>query len=354
MARTDSEARSLNQVIADINKTQGEGAVIKGSQIIWERIPRITTGSLVFDIALGGGWPANQWHEIVGHQSSGKTAIVMQTIAANQRLDPNFTTWWLAAETFDIPYALMNGVDVERVLVHDTNVMEAGMERILQVSKTREVDCIVIDSYPALVPIEEDDKQSGESSPGRGARVSNQFWRKQGSATRRSLVIEERPITGFMINQWREQIGVMHGDPRISPGGKGKNFAAYTQVDVRRGDWHKSGTEPYGQEIHVTTMKNKSHRPRRTAKMTYYFADAEGKKAGTYDLNEEVVLAAISYGVLIPAAGSWLTYGDLKLNGRPGWIKAIEEDPSLRDKIHAEVMAVASRGNERKAPKAKK
>lgn len=340
----------LAALVTKVNKKYGAGAVIQGSEIDWSRVPRITSGSLGLDVILGGGWPVNQWAEIIGHESSGKTAIVLKTIAANQAADPNWTAWWLASEPWDPAYADMLGVDRSRVVLHDTNVMEDGYQAILDVAKAQVVDCVVIDSLPALVPSREDTNEAGETAPGLQAWMTNQFFRKQGSATRRSLTTLERPITGFLINQWREQIGVMHGDPRITPGGKGKNFAAVIRLDVRRGDWIKpDGGEPAGQTIHARTLKNKSHRPHRVCNFDFYFTDCEGHRAGSYDRLKEVANVGVIYGVIL-RSGSWFSYGDRKWQGLAAMTEEMAADPVLAEEVAQEVLSIVRRG-ERAAPK---
>jgi recombination protein RecA len=143
--------QEIDSIIADVNKKYGDDTVVKGSRIHKE-LPRITTGVLSFDLMLGGGWPVNQWSEIIGNESSGKTALAYKTIAANQALDPEWTAMWVAAEEYVPAYAEAIGVDLDRLWVVETNVMEYVYDISLRVLDKRAVDCIVIDSLPALVP----------------------------------------------------------------------------------------------------------------------------------------------------------------------------------------------------------
>lgn len=325
--------------MAKLNKEYA-GTVLLGSELNFDKIPRITSGSLSLDVILGGGWPANQWHEIYGEFSVGKTAVVLQTIAANQRADKEWRVWWLAAEHFEPGYALLCGVDLDRVYVHDTNVMEEGYQKILEVAITREIDCVVIDSLPALVPGREDENEVGAMAPGLGALITNQFFRKEGRATRRSLVSEDRPITGFVINQIRQKIGVMYGSPDTTPGGKHKDFAYYTRVELRRDEWIKTdGPEPVGIVIKATTQKNKSHRPHRVATFAFYNTEVEGHPAGRYDTMSEMVDVGIAYGIITAAGGGMYYYGGEGHKGRAALKDAIRTSDHLQTDITGEVLA---------------
>ena len=177
----------LAKVIANINKKMGSDTIILGSDIRADVMGRLTTGSLSLDVALGGGWPINQWHELIGEASNGKTAIALKTIAANQKRDPNFTTVWVAAEQWVPTYAELCGVDPTRVYVISTNIMEEAYEAVIQITESKAVDCIVIDSLPALLPSAEDEKEMEEATVGRGALLTNKFFRKIGKASKRSL-----------------------------------------------------------------------------------------------------------------------------------------------------------------------
>ena len=343
-----SKPETLAGIINQLNQTHGPGTVVRGSELNWEKVPRMPSGSFALDTILGGGWPINRWAEIYGDFSCGKTTLILKTIAANQQSDPAWTVWWLAAEEFDTELARMCGVDLSRVHLHETNVMQEGLQRVIDVAETREVDCIVIDSYPALVPAEEDDADMGDWAVGLGARLNGQFWRKQGPAVRRSLVEEERPLIGFVVNQPREKIGVTWGNPETTPGGRGKNFYYSIRLQLRRGDWIEIGTkehkEKVGQEITATAVKNKSSRPYRTAVWDFFFADVADPEtgevlheAGSYDTLKELVDVALAYGVIPPPGGGIYRYGDVAHKGRAA-IYAALGDASLRDRLYADVM----------------
>ena len=341
----------LLKVINKLNKKYGDNTVIVGDQITTVE-GRMTTGSLAFDVALGGGWPVNQWNEIIGEESSGKSAIALKTIAANQEKDPEFTSIWVAAEEWVPSYALMCGVDLSRVYVVSTNSMENAYEAVINLAQSKAIDCIVIDSLPALVPDAEDDKEVGEFTVGRGAILTNKFFRKVGTATKRSLVEDERPILGLMINQWREKIGVTHGDNRTSPGGKGKNFAYFTRVDVKRSDWIELGKGDnkvrVGQTIKVRLIKNKSAPPQQVAFMDFYFRDGGLIDRGQYDSAKEIIAMGILNGVL-RKSGGWYYYHfngeERKWQGADKVVASIREEVDLKEKLELDVLDAIKSGS---------
>jgi recombination protein RecA len=333
------------KVMAQINKKSGANTVVFASQINIAK--RITTGSLTFDTVLGGGWPMNHWVEIVGEASHGKTAIALKTIGANQKLNPDFTVVWIAAEQFDPEYAKMCGVDVNRVLLVETNSMEEAFESVIQFMESKSVDMVVIDSLPALVPSAEDEKNMDEFTVGRGALITNKFFRKVASATKRDLVEEERPVLGIMINQYRMKIGVMHGDPRTTPGGLGKDYAYSVRCEVKRDDWLETGTgeskRRVGQTIRVRTIKNKTYPPQQTAYMDFYFADGGAIDAGDYDFGKEIVAMSILNGV-VERRGGWLYYKDRKWQGAVNLISSIREEVDLKEELSHAVMDTLKHG----------
>lgn len=333
MAKTE-QRESLESIIASVNKKYGEEIIIKGSEIK-EELPRITTGILAFDLMLGGGWPSNQWSEIIGDESSGKTAVAYKTIAANQALDPNWIAMWVAAEEFVPEYAAAIGVDLERLWVVETNVMEQAFDLIIRALDNRAVDCIVLDSLPALVPGDEAEKMMDEFTMGLGARLTGKFFRKSGKAQKRSLVEEDRPFTGLIINQWREKIGVMYGDNRTTPGGKAKNFHYYSRVEVKRDEWIKEKDEPVGQSIKARTLKNKSYRPQQVAVVDFYFAETRGFRLGDFDTVKDVVNICIAIEVL-KRAGAYYSYGDQKWQGKDAVLQAVREDLDLQRDLKKE------------------
>lgn len=327
MSKTE-QRESLASMIASINKKYGDDIIVQGSQVR-EELPRITTGVLAFDLMLGGGWPTNQWSEIIGNESSGKTTLAYKTIAANQALDPEWLAMWVAAEEFVPDYAQSIGVDLDRLWVVESNVMEHAYDLVLRALDNRAVDCIVIDSLPALVPGDEAEKSMDEFTMGLGARLTGKFLRKSSKSQRRSLVADDRGCTGLIINQWREKIGVTYGDPRTTPGGKAKNFHYFARVEVARDEWIKDKDEAIGQTIRARTIKNKTYRPQQTAQVDFYFTNARGFHLGEFDTVKDAVNICIAIDA-ITRAGAFYSYNGQKWQGKDALVQAVREDLDLQ------------------------
>ena len=329
----------LTKVFAAINKKMGDDTIVVGSEVI--ETGRMTTGSVAIDVALGGGWPTNQWHELIGEASNGKTALALKTIAANQKKDPDFTTVWVAAEQWVPGYATICGVDTSRVFVISSNIMEEAYEAVIKITESKQVDCIVIDSLPALVPTTEDEKEMEESTVGRAALLTNKFFRKVGKASKRSLVSDERPFIGLIINQWRSKIGVMYGDPRTTPGGLGKDYAFFTRLEVRRDEWIEAGTgenkRRVGQAIKVRVLKNKSAPPSQVAVVDFYFANGGDIDAGGFDTAKEII--AVGYAnKVITRAGAYYRYAERQWLGQDAMLSSIREEVELKEALERDVL----------------
>lgn len=341
----DSKALALAK---KMNKKLGTNAVVVASSIDHSLIPRIQTGSVSLDYALGGGWPGNQWVEIIGEASSGKTRTALMTLAHNQALNPDHTTVWVAAEQWVPGYAEMCGVNLDQVLIVETNIMEEAYQSVIEFAESKSVDAIVVDSLPALVPGREDKKTSGDTDPGLPAWLTNQFFRKVGKAMKRSLIEEERPVLGLMINQFRQQIGVMYGDSRTSPGGKGKEFAYFAKVEAKRKDWLTHGSGDYetrvGQTTQLRVVKNKIAPPQLVANVDFYFDDCPPLfKAGDIDFAKEILALAL-INDLIEQRGSWYYYTDHQWNGKAPILESLREEPDLAALMTKDVMDVVTRG----------
>lgn len=331
---------------AKINADLKTNAVVLGSDMQIGR--RYTTGDLSLDVALGGGWAANQWAEVIGLESHGKTFLVLKTIAANQRIDPDFTTFWVASEHYDYDQAQALGVDNSRVIVFATRAMEDAFTRVLAFLESGTVDCIVIDSYPALIPDEEEAKDMDEAVMALGARLTGKFFRKAGTAGHRDPTdATDRPYMGFVINQWRDNIGgwAPNGQvAKISPGGKAKNYAFWIRVEVKRDDWITEarpgkGKVIVGQTVKVKTIKNKSAAPQQVASIDLYFRDAPilGFKRGEYDEAKSIFIMGVLYDV-IERKGAWYSWGEYRWQGQESALQGIRENMDLREGITEAVM----------------
>lgn len=332
----DTTRESLASIISTIQKKYGDDILVRGSEVK-EEMPRITTGVLAYDLMLGGGWPMNQWSEIIGEESSGKTALAYKTIAANQAADPEFTALWIAAEEYVPDYAKAIGVDLDRLWVFESNLMEQVYDLIIRAMDNRAVDLIVIDSLPALVPGDEAEKMMEEFTMGLGARLTGKFFRKASKAQKRSMVHDDRGCTGLIINQWRDKIGVMWGDPRTTPGGKAKNFHYFTRVEVKRDEWIKEKDEVVGQSIKARTIKNKTYAPNKSAIVDFYFSNSNGFKLGQYDTIKDMINIASSVD-LITRAGAYYSYAGQRWQGKEATLQAFREDIDLQSKLRDEVL----------------
>lgn len=338
-------AETLAELKARLNKHLGPATLISASELV---IPsRFTSGSLHLDAILGGGWPANQWSEIIGKESAGKTAVILKTIAANQRLDPGFTTLWVAGEHYDSDQARALGVDNGRVELARTQNMELALELMIQSAESRAFDCIVLDSYPALLPDEEGAKAMDEASVALGAKLFNKFWRKAGAASHRAFDGTERPFVGLVVNQFRDKIGGFspYGTPETSPGGHGKDFAYFVRLRVARDEWitekwpsHKQPVK-VGQTIKMLTMKNKGAPPQQTASVNFYFRDAPvtGFRRGDYDAGEEYVRLGIELGVI--KGSGWYTFEGRKWQGREPIKADVRAEVELKEALRSQVLA---------------
>jgi recombination protein RecA len=322
----------VDALIAQINKEMKSEVLVYASSL--PSFQRVTTGSLSFDLALGGGWPLNCWNEIVGLESNGKTVLALKTIAANMRDDPEYKCLWVASEDFNTAWAEQLGVDLSRTVLAQTNVMEEAYEIMLTALDSQSVDAVVLDSYPALIPTSEGEGDMDTWVVGLGARLTNKLMRKSPPAQRRKE--GERNCLALIINQWRDRIGVMFGDPRTTPGGKGKNFSYFTRVDVARDGWIEHEKVKVGLNIKILTMKNKTAPPMRTGVTPFYFTECAPWVKGDYDIVSQLFNIGLTYD-LIERKGAWYHYNGERWNGRDAAIQSLGEDLDLRAQVDQEV-----------------
>lgn len=335
----------IKALISKVNKDFGDNSIVLGSDIKNQPVQRYTSGSLSLDLALGGGWPHNKWCELVGNPSSGKTVVAMKTIAANQERDPDFTTLWVAAEELVYPWAEACGMDLDKVLIVATNVMEEVYQIVVDALATKAFDAIVIDSYPALVPGEEASKDVKDSTVALGAKMTSKFLRKAANTGRRSLTDDtERPWIGLIINQYRSKIGVMFGDPRTTPGGQHKDFEYFIRAEISRDEWLTDPTTKHkvGIAIKAKTIKNKTAPPQRTATFDFYFSKFGAATPGDYDMSKELFLAAVEWGVIQVDKRTYY-YGDTKLGtSKADALLTVRSTLDLSESIEAEVRRIVT------------
>lgn len=331
--------------IARSGKRSGADALVLASDIVVPK--RFPSGSLTLDVVLGGGWPGNQWSEVIGPESSGKTSTVLKTVAANQKADPDFTTFWVGAEMFEPEWAAKLGVDVSRVVVTPERSMETVLDMVLIAARERIFDLIVVDSYPALIPADEaEEKSIGDAHVASGARTFNKFWRRMGEAGGRSFDGTERPFFGIIMNQWRDKVGGWspQGTPRTTLGGHGKDYAYYVRLDVVRAGWISEDWPGHdkpvkvAQQVNYKTIKNKSEAPQSSGSVDFYFRAAKnGIRQGDFDTASEYAEAGILFGV-ITRKGAWYSFGEDSWNGKPKLKDALREDKGLQEAVAAEVL----------------
>ena len=346
----DKLSESIQAFMAKMNKQlEKEGKPLLFTANATPVMKRFTSGLLALDVATGGGWPGNKWVEIYGKESNGKTSIILNTIAANQALDPEFMTFWVASEYFDPIWAAQNGVDVSRVVVFDTNNMETAYQMVIDAAASHQFDCIVIDSYPAMAAGEEIEKGMDQNSMALGARRTGQFFRKI-----EGYYSQERPYIGFFVNQLRDAIGSFspYGTPTTTPGGKAKNYFFYQRVLITRDDWIEEkvdgqGKVKVGQTNKYLMEKNKASAPKAVAMGDFYFLDSEkGLMAGEFDTVKDIITMAVLFKV-IKRAGAWFSYTTLdgeefKWQGRDPMVEDIRSNLDLKEEIFKITLDIAT------------
>jgi recombination protein RecA len=335
--------------VDSMNKTLKEELLVSADQLA---VPmRFPTGSLSVDVILGGGWPGNQWAEIVGKSSAGKTFLALKSIAANQAADPGFTALWVAAEGYNNEWATALGVDNSRVVAVPTQRMETGFQVMLEAAESQAFGGIVLDSFPAMLVAEEADKAMDEFTTAAGARTFNRWLRKAGEASRRPYDGTGKPFFGIIINQYRDKIGGFSrfGVPQTTPGGNGKDYFFYTRVDVARKEFiteKRPGIKDavsVGQLQVVKTIKNKSAAPQQKVEVPLYFRRAPmlGFERGQYDVAHEYFTMGVLLRV-IGRSGAYYSFGDEQWQGEDKTKAAIRENANLQNALRTEVLEAAA------------
>lgn len=333
---------ALDELIARTRKKYGADALFLASEQVPP--PRLASGSLSLDVIMGGGWPTNEWTEIAGHPSSGKTAIVHKTIAVNQALDPDFTVMWVSSEGYNEEWARTLGVDTDRVHQFPAHEMAEAYDFMVDATASKSINLLVLDSLPALMPDEEGEKSVGEATVSVGARMTNKFFRK--AKIKRHHDGTERPMLGIVINQWRAKVGgfAPHGvTPRDRPGGGGKDYAYVIRLEASRAediveDLPGRGKVKIGQTIKVLAAKNKTAAPGRVASVDLYYTDTENGMfhAGDYDAVKELVMLGILTEA-ITRAGSYYDVGGVRVKAREGLLAHLRGDLTAQEELTADI-----------------
>ena len=329
MSASVEKLKALQLTLDKLEKSYGKGAVMKLGDAPIEAIEFISTGSLGLDIALGiGGVPKGRVVEIYGPESSGKTTLATHIIAEAQKRG-GIAAFIDAEHAFDQFYAKKLGVDVENLLISQPDNGEQALEIADNLIRSGAIDVIVIDSVAALVPKSEIEGEMGDSKMGLHARLMSQALRKL------TGTISKTNCCCIFINQLREKIGVMFGNPETTTGGNALKFYASVRLDIRRIAQIKDSDEVSGNRVKVKVVKNKVAPPFRIAEFDVMFGQGISKVG-------EIVDLGVEYGI-IKKAGSWFSYGDTKLGqGREGVKTLLSDNPELSDELEAKIKAAVT------------
>ncbi len=324
--------KALQLTLDKLEKSYGKGTIMKLGDSAVEPIEAISTGSLGLDIALGiGGVPKGRIIEIYGPESSGKTTLATHIVAEAQKKG-GIAAIIDAEHAFDNYYAQKLGVDVENLLISQPDNGEQALEIADNLIRSGAIDVIVIDSVAALVPKGEIEGEMGDSKMGLQARLMSQALRKL------TGTISKTNCCCIFINQLREKIGVMFGNPETTTGGNALKFYASVRLDIRRTSQIKDSDEVAGNRVKVKIVKNKVAPPFRLAEFDIMFGEGISKVGEIIDLGVE-------YGI-IKKSGSWFSYGDTKLGqGRDAVKNLLLDNPDLSDELEAKIRAEVS-GND--------
>ena len=321
--------KALELALSQIDKAFGRGAIMKLSDRGGQDVDAIPTGSIALDMALGiGGLPRGRVVEIFGAESAGKTTLASHVIAEAQRLGG--TAAYIDAEhAMDPSYSKLLGMDIDSLLVSQPDSAEQALEITDYLVRSGALDVIVIDSVAALVPMAEQEGEMGDTHIGLQARLMSQALRKlTGSVARTSTTL-------IFINQLREKVGVVFGNPEVTPGGRALKFYASVRIDLRRMEAIKNGTEIIGNRVRARIVKNKVAAPFRVAELEFLFKEGISKEGALLDLGVE-------HGIL-KKSGSFFSYGDTRLGqGREASRTFLKREVAIRSEIDAGIRAAVA------------
>lgn len=317
--------KALQLTMDKIEKSYGKGTIMKMGASAVEDVPSISSGSLSLDIALGvGGFPKGRIIEIYGPESSGKTTLAIHAIAETQK-SGGIAAIIDAEHAFDRFYADKLGVDTENLLISQPDNGEQALEITDQLIRSSAIDLVVIDSVAALTPKAEIEGEMGDSKMGLQARLMSQALRKL------TANINKTNTTCIFINQLREKIGVMFGNPETTTGGNALKFYASVRLDIRRIGQIKDGENVIGNNTRVKVVKNKVAPPFRKAEFDIMYGEGISKTGEIIDLG-------VAYNI-IKKSGSWFSYGDTKLGqGRESVKSLITDNPELAEELENKII----------------
>lgn len=329
---TDKE-KALQTALANIEKQFGKGAVMRLGENVTMNVDKISTGSLSLDIALGiGGLPRGRIVEIYGPESSGKTTLALHVVAEAQKGGGN-AAFIDVEHALDPVYAGALGVDIDSLLVSQPDTGEQAMEICEALVRSGAIDVIVVDSVAAMTTKAEIEGDMGDSHVGLQARLMSQAMRKLTAAIGKTNTIV------IFINQLREKIGVMYGNPETTTGGRALKYYASVRIDIRRIEALKSGTEVIGNRTRAKVVKNKVAPPFKEAEFDIMFGEGISKTG-------EIVDIATKLGI-INKAGAWYSYGDIRLGqGRDNTKEYFATNPEVAKEVEDKVFAAIEKARQ--------
>ena len=323
----DDKKKALETAIAQIEKNYGKGAIMRLGDDIPVNVEAISTGSLSLDLALGiGGVPRGRIVEIYGPESCGKTTLALHVVASAQK-NGGEAAYIDVEHALEPAYARALGVDIDNLLISQPDTGEQALEITEQLVRSGALDVVVIDSVAALLPRSELEGEMGESSVGVVARLMSQALRKLAG------VVSKTGCIVIFINQLREKIGVMYGNPETTPGGRALKYFASVRIDMRRIETLKNGSEMIGNRTRAKVIKNKVAPPFKEAEFDIIYGQGISKVGEIIDLAVKLEL--------IDKAGAWFTVGDVRLQGRDNVREYLEQNPEVMDKLEQEIRANA-------------
>lgn len=313
--------QALDKALRDIEKQFGKGSIMKLGEEANTKIETIPSGSLALDVALGiGGYPRGRVVEIYGPESSGKTTVALHAIAEAQKLGGQ-AAFIDAEHALDPNYAKALGVNIEELLLSQPDTGEQALEIAEALVRSGAIDIIVIDSVAALVPKAEIEGEMGDSHVGLQARLMSQALRKLSGAINKSKTI------AIFINQIREKVGVMFGNPETTPGGRALKFYSSVRLEVRRAETLKQGTDMVGNRARIKVVKNKVAPPFKQAEVDIMYGEGISKEGELLDIGSDLDI--------VQKSGAWYSYDGERLGqGRENAKQFLKENPDMLDEIH--------------------
>ena len=333
----EERAKAIKTAMAQIEREFGAGSIMKLGENANMEVQHISTGSLGLDLALGiGGVPRGRIVEIYGPESSGKTTVALHIVAEAQKMGGE-AAFIDVEHALDPTYAKALGVDIDSLLVSQPDCGEDALEITEALCRTGAIDVVIVDSVAALTPRQEIEGDMGAATVGVQARLMSQAMRKL------AAVVSKSHATVVFINQLREKVGVMYGNPETTPGGRALKFYASVRLDVRKLEQLKDGDTPYGNRVRAKVVKNKLAPPFRFAEFDLIFGKGISQESEIFDLAVRLEL--------VQKSGSWFSYrGERMAQGKENCRKLLQANPALMQDLKDQIMAISQRSPSLVAP----